>query len=431
MRSVHSTDFVDQIANIVETLQENATEELEVNFTLRILIVLTLALERATPSQVHRSVLEDLSRQHVVPATKNENALVRQAAIRATGMVGLFSDPAEQDLQPVLMEVAQSDTETMEIRIQALLAMSDCSLLLGSADDAFRQTVTEMLDHKETTVVMVAAEIATKLLLSGLVRDSDWLARLMALYFDPNSPPQDDEDVDNAGSATRVQQLLTIFFPAYSSLNQVSREAFTGCIAPLLELLSSLKRKKRWPVSKMLDYVVSNAEQGREQAGSCQEESSPSLLAAIQVAQYVAKEGSDLTKTQLRAFCKFLGTCDLDVETDKKEHVKLLISSMEEVGMVITDDASLNSLVPLNELLETVNLDEQTDQSADESAEEQVTEEEGQAAEEEEAQLTGTENEQDRESLLSSKTRDSAGSRRSLEIRSPNQKNPFAKSLRL
>lgn len=380
-----------EVTFIVSKLDETATDELKVNFTLRILSIITIILETGSPSP---ATISDFARQ-IVPAVTHSNALVREAAISCFGRLGLFTDPqtVKSDYKPTMLNVATDDAETMEIRAQAMLALTDWSMLfIGSDIDAvFRALIEELMEPRYGTgTVCVAAEIAAKLLLTGKVCDSNWLARLVLIFFDEKLE-RDDRDVTEVGSPLRLQQLLSVFFPAFAVASRTGRDALMGSILPLLELvhnfkqLSKKKSRKALPVTKMLDFVISSVEMGRATAALLQKkkfhqanpetqvdkevESSPRLLAAIQVATFLSEKGSDLSTSYLRALCKIIGEIDLVIDNELWEHLSLLKELLEELGNVIDDNNSLGSFVKVTELLAEVEIeDELEDDDSDQES---------------------------------------------------------------
>jgi condensin complex subunit 3 len=347
------------------------------------------------------------------------------------GKLGLFTqeDTILNEFKPILLEVASHSDERMEIRAQALLALSDWSMLfsdvlkpcdIGDKTVSFSKLVADLMSNSRTAAVCIAAEVAAKLLFSGRVCDSAWLAQLLAIFFDPRMADlmeEDDGDIKEVGSPVRLQQLLTIFFPAYSMKSELGRDALVGSILPLLELIyfqppktgqkgkKASKKKVIWPVVKMISYACSMADMGKptqsddatvvqaDEAGDGADATqrasvatkevvqcnSTSLLASVQIAEFLAKHGEDITVTTLRALCKLLGASDFDVEQEDLNKLEDLKRNLEELGMLITDATSLRSLSDLNELLSDIQVDDEEEEGApsEDEDEENAGEEEG------------------------------------------------------
>jgi hypothetical protein len=196
---------------------------------------------------------------------------------------------------------------------------------------------------------------------------------------------------------------------AYGMKGESGRDALMGSIQPLLELIyfqppkPSAKGKKpkkvTWPVVKMIQYVCSTVDTGKpddatvvraednateedtqldvnnttsvsvadEEAVQC---NSTSLLAGLQVAEFLSKRSEDLNVTSQRALCKLLGGSFIDIEEEDPKNLAALKRFMEELGMLISDGTSLRSLATLNDVLSEIEVDEES--LAEEEEEEEV-----------------------------------------------------------
>jgi len=170
-------------------------------------------------------------------------------------------------------------------------------------------------------------------------------------------------------SPVRLQQLLSVFFPA-ACAQKALRDALVGSVPALLE--RATHRKLRAPVlAKMLDYCVSTAEQGRAMAAADQPqgeepESSPGLVAAVGVAEFLSSKATELNTTTLRALCKMVGQVEIVVEDELYDHLSTLKELLEELGNVIDDSTSLRSLVAVTEQLADVEMEEEVDEDDEE-----------------------------------------------------------------
>jgi condensin complex subunit 3 len=230
-------DMLDIVREIVEAIQNYDEDTVDANEEdlgtmklVRVLSILTVILETATSQLSTNPVLHDFAK-HIVPSVTHSDAFVREAAVGCFGKLGLFTaeNTIIEEFKPILLQVANQVDEKMEIRAQALLALSDWSMLfsdvlnpciVGSETICFADIVQDMMRDSRTACVCIASEVAAKLLFSGRVCDSDWLAQLLAIFFDPRmiDLAEDDDDVKEVGSPVRLQQLLTIFFPGNYSV---------------------------------------------------------------------------------------------------------------------------------------------------------------------------------------------------------------------
>jgi condensin complex subunit 3 len=438
----------DRLSSGGEEDEESANGDVdEQRRVLRILSILSIVLETVSPAVASNPLVEDFA-QHIVPAVTHANSLVREAGVSCFGKLGLFTNSGtiSAEFKPILLKVASNEREKVEIRGQAVLALSDWAMLfpdvlepcaIHKTDDdveseevvSFGDLIQRLLGHSLPAVAAIGAEVAAKLLFTGRLSDSTLLAHLLLLFFDVNNENADvmadtgnNDEIKEVGSPVRLQQLLSLFFPAYCLKSELGRDAMVGSIGCLLELANRKPPKKSKgkgktkkaapvPIVKILEYVCSVAEAGRAAASnaaaecskktrgaaplltpregdtpSTEEEerppapASPTLLTCIQVAMYLGIEASNLTTTIVRALCKFLashGGNDIDIDVEPYEDLVRLKEHMEELGMAIIDGTSLKSLATVNELLADV-------QSDDEGAGDE-TESENEALDEDEA----------------------------------------------
>jgi len=406
-----------------ETTDSYAGEEMENMETIklvRILSILAVVLETAS-SRLASNPAVKIFAKYIVPSVTNKDPLVREAAVGCFGKLGLFTDEATvtAEFKTILLEVATREEEIMSIRAQALLALADWSMLFSDClapsvvdgrEISFVDAVRHMMDDSRTAVICVSAEIAAKLLFAKRVCDSEWFAKLLSIFFDPRMVDlaDEDEDVKEIGSPTRLHQLLTLFFPAVCMKEDASGpDGMMGSILPLLHLIygklptsmakgkKGSKKKVTWPVAKMVQYVCSTVDAGKpsqeDDTTAVQENkddedddaanttavasvaetealaaNGTSILAGLQLAEFLAKGDQVVTDTEARALCKILGTTEFDADEEEYKHMLLLKRYTEELGMVITDAASLKYLSAINEKLSGIEVNEVDDTADDE-----------------------------------------------------------------
>jgi hypothetical protein len=119
------------------------------------------------------------------------------------------------------------------------------------------------------------------------------------------------------------------------------------------------------------NLVNKNIENGSQQqkgpTTSTSQFSTPMLMAAIQMASFLSKEHSNCKVAFLRTVCKHLGSAvvvGLQVEREKDRDLSVLMDLMEELSMEIVDATCLKSLAPLNDALDTIELDEEKAEEA-------------------------------------------------------------------
>ena len=446
-------EMIDSIRDIIDVLQkeqapergaaaEQDEEEIDtVTIRLvRILSILTVFLETATSQLSSNPAVAEFA-QLIVPSVTHTDSFVREAAVGCFGKLGLFTDETTivSEFKPILLQVASCEDEELGVRGQAVLALSDWSMLFSECltpslvngeELSFSQAVRTMMDDASAAAVCISAEVAAKLLFAGRVCDSEWFAKLLTIFFDPRMADmvEDDDDVTEVGSPVRLQQLLTLFFPAVCMKpDGAGRDAMMGSILPLLEMVYSKpqktsgkgkkSKKVTWPVAKMIQYICSAIDNGKptsddedtvvqgkddnlpgeqEQGSDNIPEvddnaeadafslNSTSLLAGVQVAEFLAKSGLELTDTEARALCKFLSTVDFDVDDEDINNIASLKRHMEDLGMMLTDATSLRYLASLNDLLADVEVNDEEEEEEEDEAEDSEEEVADDGGEEEE-----------------------------------------------
>jgi Nuclear condensing complex subunits, C-term domain len=258
---------LDQIAKITET---SDNELLSIHTSIRIQTLITLVLETQESAESLSADFVPNLIKYVRPAVSHDNVLLRQAAVRTMGLLGsaIAGTPKtlqDDDFTSTLLSIATNVNEGLEIRIQAMFALTDWSMLHFHDEFFFtnEQSVLVLLceqidaifnDQNQCNLgtVCCVAEMATKLIvlfmLTGPSIDSffqekcrSWLARLVVLYFDSNRLDHEDEngDVYHIGSPVRLQQFLSSFFSAMTSTRpfMASNQYFLDAISPLLAIL--------------------------------------------------------------------------------------------------------------------------------------------------------------------------------------------------
>ena len=264
---------------------------------IRVLSILSVVLEQVSGNASSIGLLDTFSDSIVAAVTSNNN-LVREAGVSCLGKYALLTPESKvvNDFKPLLLQVASSKKEKIEVRAQALLALCDLALLFDSVlgsnsastdsseetnDISFVFLLSEMLCHSNSAVVIVAAEVAAKLLFAGkLIGHPSMVAHLVVIFFDKDllesSDADDDGDpmtVKEIGNPIRLQQILSLFFPAFSIKSEEGRRMLINSIKPLLSIVNDKLAKKKkgrkataWPIAKMVEYVCSNVDLGEQEA---------------------------------------------------------------------------------------------------------------------------------------------------------------------
>jgi condensin complex subunit 3 len=478
--SEHEADFLHDVSAILETLsghnQVNGETDEEFDCLLRILLILSVVLE--TRSSTTPDFAGIGFEKYIVPAVTHANNSVREAGVSCFGKLGLYTDQESRlaEFKPLLLRVASRQEEKLEVRAQALLALCDWVLIfpdmltpcnIDGSEVSLMSIVTGLLHHARSGGVAVAAEVAVKLLFSGKFCDSETIAELMILFFDElpktSSPHDDDDDINQVGSPERLQQLLSVFFPAYATTSPTGRDALLGSIGPLLikaniRQAKSNQNAKATNVVNMVNYICSTVGQVMAQENVTAEnttlicladtgEDAPEVTksppaapgvhmsASIQISQFLVNAGEDVRTTMLRSLCKLLGSMSMSIATSEDHQALLLLKNCnEELGMIITDPTSLRSLTALNEALADVAIDDEADNAG--GARNEIVDEETEDDDDDDNDVAGEETEEEENASLSDDIPDDASGEtlvngmRSVFISSnANKENPVSSSV--
>ena len=465
---------------------------------MRLIAILSIVLESLTVSMGGHPILDSFF-QHLSPAITSKNAIVREHGVICLSKFCLLSEEEKVGTEfiPLLMTIAGSVEERVEVRARAALALCDLALIHekmvlgdnsgeGKEEESsgggsngsnsasslnFKDMLLEMLGHSKPGIVIIAAEITAKLLLAGRLNDPELVAWLLFIYFDTSLAADFDEndidgvEVKEVGSPVRLQQLLSIFFPTYSMSSLDANDDLMASVCPLLSIVNlklstgQMKDGKealaRFPIAKMIEYVCytvdladkkkkneetanesssggeakdevktvassegqaveSSEEDGVEDGGENNvEDSAPvangdndkaapekdeevvveassTLLASIDVAEFLSEECDNAPTFYNRALAKILGSAVIDVDAEDKALLRRLKSHVNEAEYANDDGPTVKSIKKLSDLLvdvaDAASDDEESVSSEEESvANDLVNDKEEEVAGEEES----------------------------------------------
>ena len=159
---------------------------------------------------------------------------LRSAALRCLGLLGISSEKHCESFAGIVLQVASANQEDSFIRCQAIESLTDMAMVHSDeliSQDTLVTLLVRMVDCGMPLIQRIAAEASAKLLFSGrIVKSPALLARLVRLYFSPIdtddtesegyvnfSNPQAKKCEASKGSEVYLDQLLSIFFPAFFS----------------------------------------------------------------------------------------------------------------------------------------------------------------------------------------------------------------------
>ena len=395
--------FLDTFNDVTTSLQNSPSDG-----KIRLLSIFTVILEHGPSCLSSHSLLSSM--QSIVLETMDDEESsneAREIATHCLGQLGLFSSESTVLLEykPILLKIAANKKESLQARGQAMLALADLTLLFPAMVEPLEQEDGSFLSltdlaasitmHRNRHFASLAAEVTCKLLFSGRLCDSSLLARLLVRFFDPNKPIDDDEaELTEPGNPFRMQQLLSLFFPAFTLKSEAGCTALLGSIEGALEMslsLSSRKTNKRplvFPMAKMVEYVsaviddsIAVAKQGNgnvESDGTDQPTEmatiSPTtaLVTSLQIARFLTRNESSLSATQLRSLSKLIGSYEVIPSDLETPHIRALKECLEELEEILTDNTCMRSIRPVAAALSKVKLTDEEDGDDDENFDEDI-----------------------------------------------------------
>jgi condensin complex subunit 3 len=442
-----AVEIVPVIDELSEITASSDNELFHIHSSIRIVSLITLVLENLDASESLPKEVVQCFVKHVQPAICHKNVLLRQASVRTWGLLGLMMPTASESLHAndytsTLLNLASNEVEDIEIRIQAMFALTDwfmihfrgehtINIMKGSLFDSLCLQIDTLFQNGSSYsqgTICCAAEMVTKILVITIMNATisidegyqdkcrSWLARLVLLYFDQENFEIGDNDVHQVGNPVRLQQLLSLFFPALTAgiPSLWSSRCLLDSISPLLNLLllqhqnqkvdSHRRTKSLTPATlvwtRSIDFIVSTVVASREilakqstkqiSANSANDStenpsesssspdddadepatiSSPSLVASLQVASFLFEQCLTLSAALRRVLCKVIANMSIDLDISKEfwEDLFRFKELLEELveNDVINDATCRRTLAPVLELLVDVEPDACDDSDAD------------------------------------------------------------------
>ncbi|GKZ01000.1 hypothetical protein MPSEU_001051500 [Mayamaea pseudoterrestris] len=399
------TSFIDEVVEVVHEisrLNDIVGEELQENHILRSISILTIVCEKSSPCATSYAAMSKFACQ-VLPMLSHDSEVVKEAAVSCLGKLGFFTDreTITTSFEPLLMGMVIDEDESIVVQAQALLALSDWSMLnqdvkrLITVDDSASSVydvVTSWFNSSESFSICIAAEIATKLLFNGIVCEKLWLAHLVLVFFDPRlqtaaleeADGDDEEDVKQIGSPLRLQQLLSVFFPAFCVQSDKARDDLLHSIEFLINIVHQKQTKAKkprgfraLPVDKMVSFIEDSVRRGDDIAENAEEanalendhgaetllndapQASIELSVAVQIAAFLEKMHAETGLTFMRTLFKMLNGIDLSsgINEEPTSVVATLKDLLERLTVAVDDDSCLRGMEPMCVVLANVTVE--------------------------------------------------------------------------
>ncbi len=372
------SEVLNSAIDMVEGSEAASNDEKQAQF-IRALEILTFSLEKISRRMSKNPILQNFSSLilHSI-SDYSLGPVIRELGISCLGRFVILMDgeTVVQMYKVLLMNIALMENEKDAIRAQSLLALCDLALLHDrimaptKLDDDSNDKETSLSDilltlmtKSSNSLLVVSAEVAVKLMCCGRLHDANILAHLITVYFDQTlysgNENEESDDVNEVGSPTRLQQLMTMFFPAYSMSSYIGRHTLVAAIPSLLGLVHekmNMKRKDKkkntsWPIVKMIEYIIDLVESGTSNNDSDDHPISM-VEVALSISSFLVREIDDLSTLYTRNLCKVLSKVQLEATVDNQTALQALRSNLDELSICITDDSAINSLRYLTLVLE-------------------------------------------------------------------------------
>jgi len=410
MAASHNSDekFLHTIAEVLEQLnvkessnqtKDKNDEEIEAHH-IRSIEILSVVLDNISPNMTSSPILKQFSK-NILPAITNTSfgSLVREAGVNCLGRYAILldEDTVIDNYKTLLLEIVYNEDEKLSIRAQALLVLTDLSLIFdrillpvvlsksGELEISFVDILLSMLSQSKSVLMIISAECASKLLFSGKVHHETLVGHLLMIFFDKNLVKNSDtlskDEATEVGSSIRLQQLLTIFFPSYCIRSLLGKLTLISSIKPMLGLINDDmcqkvkgRRCTTWPIAKMIEYIINTVEKAEEIESATnisktvdidEDELRPiskvsktkknsSILSLAEVITSFILQEENLQNAYLRTLCKTLSSFEFDIEVEDQRTLLSLKRNVDELTMLLTDDTALSLLETFHETFNNV-----------------------------------------------------------------------------
>lgn len=216
---------------------------------------------------------------------------LRSAALCCLGLLGISCEQHCESFSGIVLQVASANQEDCFIRCQAIESLTDMAMVHSDdliSQDNLASLLCRMIDCDTALIQRIAAEASAKLLFSGrIVKSPVLFARLVQVYFCTETSVEEESNgyalFSNAqwkhnglakGSKEYLDQLLSIFFPAFLSAGEDRSAVAVDCVASLISNCAMQVRDgavENVPLLKMVENLLAWCEFSPSPASSQQQ----------------------------------------------------------------------------------------------------------------------------------------------------------------
>lgn len=178
---------------------------------------------------------------------------MRRLAVQCLGLMGVSSPEACDAHRDILQQVAATELEEEEIRIEAMKALVDMAVVHTSKflDQPILVNLLLRMSEGSAALKLLAAECSAKLLFAGTLTEPRLFAACIRLFF---LPDQADEDPQ---ACARAQQLLAVFFQSFFMAGKGRERVAWESISDIVSDVALLVRSDQAP-SSVLGLIMNH-----------------------------------------------------------------------------------------------------------------------------------------------------------------------------
>jgi len=190
---------------------------------------------------------------------------LRSFALRVLGLLGISSARHCAAFAGIVLQVANATQEDTFIRCQAIESLADMAMVHTAeliSEDTLVRLLLILMDCGDCIIQRVAAEASAKLLFSGrIVKSPALFAQLVKVFFHPfeSNDEADENCTAEKGSAAYLDQILSVFFPAFFSAGGGRGDIALHSVPLLIADICMLVRDEfipSMPIVQMMEHIL-------------------------------------------------------------------------------------------------------------------------------------------------------------------------------